>query len=73
MQLVGLLPFYLTPYPNLTCSTGPLHPRRGAVDQMVTARAKTCPEECLKKEPDWSFPSQSEEVYVRKCVSDANG
>jgi hypothetical protein len=40
---------------------------------MVTTRAKACPEECMKKEADWSFPSQSEEVYVRKCMSDANG
>jgi len=31
------------------------------------ALPKACPAACLRQEADWSFPSQTDEVFVRKC------
>merc|ERR1719296_365152 len=63
----SLRPFHLTPNPELSCSSGPLHPKaRG--EAVLREPPRACPESCLSREPDWSFPSQSDTVYVRNCV-----
>mmetsp|Transcript_24480 Transcript_24480/g.44995 ORF Transcript_24480/g.44995 Transcript_24480/m.44995 type:complete len:613 (-) Transcript_24480:124-1962(-) len=62
-----LMPIHLIPYPEKECYSGPLHPQK---KETYTEPVKECPESCLKREADRSFPSQSDMVYVRECPYD---
>ena len=64
----ALFPFHLTPYTKLTCKAGPFH--KQMIDEVYHEPPKLCPESCLSREADWSFPSQSDTVYIWQCVYD---
>jgi hypothetical protein len=60
----GLLPFDITPYPDMTCTVGPLHPRS---NDEIKGDAQTCPEQCTEVEVDRKFGSQTDQIYERHC------
>jgi hypothetical protein len=59
-----LLPFHITPYPDMTCTVGPLHPRS---DDEIKGHAQTCPEQCMEVEVKRKFGSQTDQIYERHC------
>ncbi|KAL3780332.1 LOW QUALITY PROTEIN: hypothetical protein HJC23_008262 [Cyclotella cryptica] len=69
-----LLPFHITPYPDMTCEMGPFHERTD-IDPQATVCTKLstfdlefCPEACMKEKVSWKFDSQSDVVDVRECI-----
>jgi hypothetical protein len=61
-----LLPFHITPNPQLTCEEGLLH-ERDVADEESTKTEQTCPHSCMSQDISWSFGSQSDTVNVRQC------
>lgn len=65
----GLLPFHITPHPQLACGRGPLHPRtKDEMDPAVVlkeAPLQKCP--CMSQSVDYSFHSQSNVTEKRDC------
>ncbi len=65
----GLLPFHITPHPQLACAKGTLHPRtQDEIDPAVVSKEtplQECP--CLNQSVDYSFNSQSNVIEVRDC------
>lgn len=59
-----LTPFHITPFPNMTCATGTLHPRS---HNEIIAVPETCPMECLDLEVRQDFITQSGIVHERLC------
>ena len=74
-----LLPFHITPRPEMTCELGPLHVRTDG-EELVSICSKStesetdfCPDSCMMEEISYQFESQSDVVDVRECeVQDAN-
>jgi hypothetical protein len=61
-----LLPFHITPNPEMTCAVGALHPRsRTEADK--SSLPKLCPEACLDTPPIWEIQTQSGVVIQRNC------
>jgi hypothetical protein len=61
-----LLPFHITPNPEMTCAVGALHPRsRTEADK--SSLPKLCPEACLDNPPMWEIQTQSGVVIQRSC------
>ena len=61
-----LLPFHITPNPQLTCAEGTLQESEN-VDNEDTKTEQTCPQSCMSQDISWSFGSQSDTVNVRQC------
>lgn len=59
-----LLPFHITPYPDMACTVGALHPR---TDDEISGKAQTCPEQCMDVEVKRKFGSQTDQIYERHC------
>ncbi|KAL3786051.1 hypothetical protein HJC23_003899 [Cyclotella cryptica] len=59
-----LLPFHITPYPDMTCSVGALHPR---TKNEVTGNHQVCPKECMSLEVKFTKGSQSDVIHERHC------
>jgi len=67
----SLLPFHITPYPNMTCTVGPLQARKQS--EIVAFEPRDCPQSCLKQQPSATFSSQSDTVQQRYCsISEEN-
>ncbi|KAL3800146.1 hypothetical protein HJC23_001067 [Cyclotella cryptica] len=59
-----LLPFHITPYPQMTCSVGRLHPN---TKKEVQGSHQLCPKECLGLEVQRTKGSQTDLIYERFC------
>ena len=59
-----LLPFHITPYPDMTCTVGPLHPR---TKDEIAGQPQTCPEQCMEVDVKRQFGSQTDQIYERHC------
>ncbi|KAL7490047.1 hypothetical protein ACHAW6_015774 [Cyclotella cf. meneghiniana] len=62
-----LLPFHITPYPDMTCSVGALHPR---TKNEIKGNHQVCPKECLSLEVKFTKGSQSDIIHERHCPID---
>jgi hypothetical protein len=69
-----LLPFHITPNPDMTCELGPLH-ERSSTEELVAICSKNselesdkCPDSCMREEVSYQFDSQSDVVDVRECA-----
>jgi hypothetical protein len=63
-----LLPFHITPYPQMTCEVGVLHARTKT--EASTSGPETCPAGCLELEITKYVPTQSGYVHERLCPMD---
>ena len=61
----GLLPFHITPFPNMTCVTGNLHSR--SQNEVSNTGPETCPMGCLDLDIQQYVPTQSGFVHERLC------
>eukprot|EP00956_Cyclotella_meneghiniana_P010277 scaffold14195_cov65-Cyclotella_meneghiniana.AAC.2 len=59
-----LLPFHITPFPDMTCTAGPLHPR---TDDEIAGQPQRCPDECMEVEVKRQFGSQTDQIFERHC------
>lgn len=60
-----LLPFHITPYPDMTCSVGRLQP---TTKGEMKSNFQTCPNECLDLEVTRTNKgSQTDVIYERNC------
>ncbi|KAL7490037.1 hypothetical protein ACHAW6_015764 [Cyclotella cf. meneghiniana] len=59
-----LLPFHITPYPEMSCSVGPLH---ALASNEMAGEPQTCPEQCMQVEVKRKFGSQTDQIYERHC------
>eukprot|EP00804_Cyclotella_cryptica_P005934 CCRYP_000197-RA/>CCRYP_000197-RA protein AED:0.07 eAED:0.07 QI:0/-1/0/1/-1/1/1/0/699 len=62
---LDLLPFHITPNPDMTCAAGPLHPRTRS--EISTAGPELCPEACMSVPVARTAQTQSGVVYERNC------
>lgn len=60
-----LLPFHITPNPNMTCEIGLLHERTRT--EVSNGGPQTCPDECLVLEITKYVPTQSGYAHERLC------
>lgn len=73
-----LLPFHITPYPDMTCEMGPFHERTDADPQASVCTKSSsfdlevCPDTCMKEKVAWTFESQSDVVNVRECTGEVS-
>jgi hypothetical protein len=56
-----LLPFHITPYPEMKCYTGPLHPRSS---DEISGHTQLCPKRCMKLETQRQVGDPSNEIYA---------
>jgi hypothetical protein len=69
-----LLPFHITPSPDMTCELGPLHERSDTEELVAICSKKSelesdeCPKSCMQEEISYQFDSQSDVVNVRECA-----
>lgn len=69
-----LLPFHITPRPDMICELGAFHERTD-IEELAAVCSKssgtesfdTCPESCMREEVSYQFDSQSDVVNVREC------
>jgi hypothetical protein len=59
-----LLPFHITPYPQMTCSVGHLHPQHKKENH---GSPQLCPKECLALDVQRTKGSQTDTIYERFC------
>jgi hypothetical protein len=59
-----LLPFHITPYPDMTCNVGALHPR---TNHEIRSSPQVCPKECMDVRVSKVSGSQSDQIYERDC------
>jgi hypothetical protein len=59
-----LLPFHITPYPDMSCIVGPLHAK---TETEIGGQIQMCPEQCMEVEVKRKFGSQSNQIYERHC------
>jgi hypothetical protein len=64
-----LLPFHITPYPDMTCAKGSLHERTQNEIKKRTV-PQTCPDDCLTLKVERLVPTQSGNVHERICPMD---
>lgn len=68
-----LLPFHITPRPEITCEMGPLHERTDSEEMSAVCSKNSesvlemCPDHCMKEDVSYQFISQSDVVNVREC------
>ena len=75
-----MIPFHITPYPEMTCVEGPIvakpvfddcsGARFGGGGDKKEAKSKdslTCPDSCLESPVTSEFGSETDTVYVRQC------
>ena len=61
-----MLPFHITPYPDMTCAKSSLHERRKDEIKKRTV-PQTCPNDCLRLKVQRYVPTQSGNVHERIC------
>jgi hypothetical protein len=64
-----MLPFHITPYPDMTCARGSLHERTQNEIKKRTV-PQTCPDDCLTLKVERFVPTQSGVVHERVCPMD---
>lgn len=64
-----MLPFHITPYPDMTCAKGSLHERTQNEIKKRTV-PQTCPNDCLRLKVQRFVPTQSGFVHERVCPMD---
>lgn len=68
-----LLPFHITPNPDMTCEMGPFHERTDMEELAVVcskssdSESDACPDSCMKEDVSYQFDSQTDVVNVREC------
>ena len=68
-----LLPFHITPRPQMTCEVGNFHKRTDSEDKAAVCSKysqsflEMCPDYCMKENVSYQFNSQSDIVNVREC------
>jgi hypothetical protein len=60
-----MLPFRITPYPDMKCSSGALHARTD--DEVAVTGLQKCPQECMSYEVVRNITTQSGIVHERLC------
>jgi hypothetical protein len=61
-----LLPFHITPYPNMQCASGPLHAM--AANEVIHQGPQLCPNKCIREVPVSRIAqTQSGVVHERNC------